>query len=272
MAEMAELMELTVWPDEQDIPDEVTSLCDEDIKDVVPSSQPQRVRSALEVLKRVTKEMKKLVLWLDLYLQMPERTRRMFGHFGGVEAYGDSSGQDAYNVRYSILWKCFKEEAPPGMWRIQYLSGLEAAGNVLEGILGIEWLWRHRGDYTYDTMRAYLEHHAPWGLDVAPAAAMFIMNAGDFSSLMAWRRVMEIGITAINWVIEVRPDLFEGYINIATFDAERVYYNLESLAMGHHTTAEHYDRGVRLNPNVRGYANYSETPSSASSGSSNWSR
>ena len=82
-------------------------------------------------------------------LQLPERVRRLFSHFGAVR--GLDAGylwahysHDATNVVYASVWELWKLEEVSGRFPIcRSITNVNTAGNVVEALLGIAWIFRY---------------------------------------------------------------------------------------------------------------------------------
>lgn len=111
-------IQCTVWPIRRRLPDDITSLPEDEIYEVVPSTCRRELRSALELMSRSSGELAGLTPWIDRFLQAPERQRRLLNHFGAIGQVGDSWGVDDGNVIYSIMWKYFAgSDVPVDRWR-----------------------------------------------------------------------------------------------------------------------------------------------------------
>ena len=115
----------------QQLPDDVTSLPADEIFQVVPSVycvQHAQLTSALEVMTRCSTALAGLTAWIDRFLQLPERQRRLLSHFGAIGQDGDNWGVDAGNVIYSILWKYFcASNVAKKLWQFHQITSLNGS-------------------------------------------------------------------------------------------------------------------------------------------------
>ena len=126
-----------------------------------------------------------------------------FGNIGGY------FGLDAANVNYGLFWELLKLEMPPRSI-CHNTTNVVKAGNILEAIMGIKWLYRHfveRNMSCKDFVRAIRLSEFPHRLDMfeaeAPDAYDFVFDHHDIcekmtpaleSALMAMRELRCSGL------------------------------------------------------------------------------
>ena len=82
-------------------------------------------------------------------LQLHERVRRLFSHFGAVRALAAGHlwpqlSYDATNVVYASVWELWKlEERSKRFPHCRSITNPKSAGNIVEALLGIAWICRH---------------------------------------------------------------------------------------------------------------------------------
>ena len=82
-------------------------------------------------------------------LQLHERVRRLFSHFGAVRALAAGHlwprrSHDATNVVYASVWELWKlEERSKRFPHCRSITNPKSAGNIVEALLGIAWICRH---------------------------------------------------------------------------------------------------------------------------------
>ena len=82
-------------------------------------------------------------------LQLHERVRRLFSHFGAVRALAAGHlwpqlSYDATNVVYASVWELWKlEERSERFPYCRSITNVKSAGNIVEALLGIAWICRH---------------------------------------------------------------------------------------------------------------------------------
>ena len=115
------------------------------------------------------------------------------------------------------------------------------SGNIVEGILGFDWLWRNWRHLNKWQLGVYLMHKAPWvAADVAADVADMILMAGDCCALQWWRKVIETFVKSIALIIKERGCLFSAITSKTSYNADLCYCHLEALRMGHDTGLWHY--------------------------------
>ena len=191
-----------------------------------------------------------LTRWVSRWwMTHPERVRRAISHFGAIEPMGgrwevDGIGSDPLNVRYHIGWMWHLRDQPPDSY-LQGYTGLNTVGNIFEGILGLEWLARKKGQLSDRDMAVQILRYAgDWCTGEMPAVIKLVrLPVG--SQLTGWRPVIEALIMGVLFVLQDQAVLFKAITEPEDdYIPSLVQYHLEALRMGHASGWEFYARGM----------------------------
>ena len=195
-----------------------------------------RVAQSLTIIEEMGVHLLGLLPYIDLLFQrLPaERLRRFLASWGACGQQSGQWGTDMTNVVYATAW-CYLCQETGVPLRVRQVSGLNAAGNVIEMVLGLMFLAERLPGMSLETFRAQCRAWGfLWAADVWDETFDFVHSERfNLGELLGWRSTLEGFLRA--WESLLRfdcPGTFGPWTTNRTWDPARILCAVDCLHMG----------------------------------------